>query len=90
MTHQEKKERIKGLIEDMLTDCHANMVKNIDSALMSGAVDVDGWEPDDNPMILPKCVLTAILKRESTQYYGNGTSFQNRIKKEVDNIMLFI
>ena len=32
-------------------------------------------------MILPKCIVTAILQDESTQYEGKGTSFEKQVKK---------
>lgn len=84
------REKIKQLVVDMLNDSHDNMIKKIDKALDSGCLDIEGWEADNSPMILPKCVVTAILKNESQQYEAKGTSFEKRVKKEVSNIRLFI
>lgn len=90
MTTQEKADKIKSLVTDMLNDSHQAMIKKIDKALNSGAIDVDSWDENDKPMIVPKCIVTAILEQESTQYSGSGTSFEKQIKKEVKNIRYFI
>ena len=86
MTTQDKKNKIKSLVTDMLNESHEAMVKKIDKALNSGADDVDDWDETHNPMILPKCIVTAILQNESTQYEGKGTTFEKQVKKEVQNI----
>jgi len=53
-------------------------------------VDTESWSKDNSPMILPKCIVTAILQDESTQYEGKGTSFEKQVKKEVKNIRYFL
>ena len=90
MTTKSKKAKIKKLVSDMLKDSQKAMLKNIDKAINSGAIDVDDWDENISPMILPKCIVTAILEQEATQYDGSGTSFEKQIKKEVKNIRYFI
>ena len=90
MNTQDKKNKVKSLAADMLKESFESMIKKIDAALNSGAIDIDTWDPQNNPMILPKCIVTAILKNESTQYEGKGTSFEKQIKKEVTNIQYFL
>ena len=85
-----KKEQIKVHVIDMLDQSYSAMITKVDKALNSGAIDIDGWDPKCNPMILPKIIVTAILKNESCQYEGKGTSFEKEIKKEVNNLRLFI
>jgi len=41
-------------------------------------------------MILPKCIVIALLQNESRQYSGRGTSFEKRVKREVKNISYFL
>jgi hypothetical protein len=84
------RDKIKELAADMLKQSHEDMQRKIDKALNSGAIDVDSWDENDNPMVIPKCIVTAILLNESTQYEGKGTSFQKQIKKEVSNIRLYL
>lgn len=84
------KEQIAKLVKEMLTESHKDMLKKIDKVLNSGCVDIESWSKDDSPMILPKCIVTAILQDESTQYEGKGTSFEKQIKKEVKNIRYFL
>jgi hypothetical protein len=90
MKTQSKKDKIKSLVSDMLKVSHEDMIRNIDKALNSGAIDIDAWDESKNPMILPKCIVTALLEQESTQYDGTGTSFEKQIRKEVKNIRYFI
>ncbi len=90
MERQEKKIKIKSLVEDMLKDSYDNMIKNVEKAINSGAIDIDGWDENTSPMILPKIILTAILQDESGQYSGRGTSFENKVKKEVKNLRYFL
>ena len=90
MTTQDKKNKIKALVTDMLNQSHEAMVKKIDRAINSGAIDIDSWSESNNPMILPKCITIALLEDESTQYNGSGTAFEKEVKKEVRNIRCFI
>ena len=90
MTTQEKKEKVKQLAIDMLTESLAAMIKQVDKAINSGAIDIDQWSEDDKPMILPKIITTAILQTESEQYEGKGTSYEKYIKKEVKNVKYFL
>ncbi len=90
MTNQDKKDKVKALVSEMLKESHEAMVKQIDKALNSGAIDIDSWDENSSPMVLPKTIVTAILQRESVQYEGRGTSHEKKIKKEVRNILYFI
>ena len=66
------------------------MIKKIDRALNSGALDIENWNEKTSPMILPKTIATAILESEATQYSARGTSFERRIKRDVKNLRYFI
>lgn len=90
MTTEQKKAKIKLLVKDMLKDANRTMIQRIDTALNSGAVDVDGWDEKVAPMILPKCILTAILEHQATINNGSGTGYEKRIKKEVNNIRYYL
>jgi hypothetical protein len=90
MNTQEKKDAIRAHVEDILKMSHEAMMKKIDRAINSGAVDADSWDPNAAPMILPKCIVAAIMQQEATQYDGKGTSYERKIKKEVRNIRYFI
>jgi hypothetical protein len=84
------KQKIKGLVKDMLIESHKKALKNIDRVLNSGCVDIDGWDDKNMPMVLPKNILTAILENEARQYTARGTSFEKQMKKEVRNISYFL
>jgi hypothetical protein len=84
------KQKIKGLVKDMLIESHKKALKSIDKAINSGCVDIDGWDEENAPMILPKCILTAILEDEAKQYTARGTTYEKQMKKEVKNIQYFL
>jgi hypothetical protein len=90
MTTQNKKDKIKSLVTEMLNQSHEAMVRKIERALNSGAIDIDSWDESNNPMILPKCITIALLEDESTQYNGRGIAFEKEVKKEVRNIKCFL
>lgn len=85
-----KKEKIRSLVIEMLNESHEAMIKNVEKALNSGAIDTEQWDERTNKMIIPKCIVTAILQKESEQYEGKGTSFEKQVKREVKNIRYFI
>lgn len=90
MNNEQKKQEIKNLVSEMIEESRQAMLKKIDIVLNSGAIDVDQWEPDNAPMVLPKTIVTAILQHESEQRDGKGTSHERKIKKEVRNIRYWL
>lgn len=92
LTTQEKREAIKALAIEMLEESHAAMAKKIDKALNSGAIDIDAWDANMGKMVLPKCIVMAILQDEAVGYEPRncGSQTERRVKKEVKNIRLFI
>ena len=90
MQMKSNKEQIAELVKEMLTESHEAMLNKIDKVLNSGCVDTESWNEYNSPMILPKCIVTAILQNESTQYEAKGTSFEKQVKKEVRNIRCFL
>lgn len=90
MNTEQKKQEIKKLVSEMLEESHEAMKAKIDVALNSGAIDVDKWENANGKMILPKCIVTALLEDESTKRDASGTSFEKYVKKEVKNIKYFL
>jgi len=90
MKTEDKRNRFKSLVSEMLRDSYEASIKQIDNALNSGCIDIDQWDETTNKMIIPKCLVTAILQRESEQYDAKETSFERQVKKIVRNIRYFI
>lgn len=90
MTTEEKKEELKKMVTEILTDSHNYMLNKIDRALNSGAIDVESWDKSNGKWILPKTIATAILIDASTKHNASGTSFEKQQKKDVKNLLLFI
>lgn len=86
----EKKDKIKQLAEDMLNDSVKHIKEKIEIALNSAAIDVEGWDENSSPMILPKCILAAALDSEAYQYKAIGTSHERKIAKEIRSIRYYI
>lgn len=85
MTNSEKKEKIKSLVKEMLTQSTENMMEKIDSVLDSQTVDVENWNDSRGPMLFPKCIIKALMEHEIfCQYDGRGTSYEKYIKKKVE------
>lgn len=90
MKTNEKKDKVKQLVIEMLCNSHDAMIKKIDKAINSGGIDIDKWEEDNSPMILPKIITAAILENESQQYQGKGTIYEKIVKKEVKNLKYYL
>ncbi len=90
METKEKKEKIAELVLEMLEWSHENMKKKIQKAINCGAIDIDGWDPNNKQMAVPKCIVAAMLRNESWEYEGRGTSFEKKIKRDIENIQLCI
>lgn len=90
MSDIKKEEQIKSLVIEMLKDSNKAMIKKIDSLLLSGCIDVGNWNNEAGKMVLPKCIVAALLDSEITQFSGKGTSYEKRNKKEIKNIRYFL
>ena len=87
---EQKKVAIKELVIKMIHESVEHMIRNVDIALNSGCIDVEGWDEKNQPMLIPKSILTALLENELSQYDAKGTSFEAKIRKESRNIQKFI
>lgn len=87
---KDKKYKIHNLTEKLLNNSYIAMQQNIYKAINSGALDIESWDEENNFMIIPKIIVTAILENESTQYSSAGTCFEKQIKKEVKNLKHFL
>jgi hypothetical protein len=90
MDSDSKKESIKARVEELLNDSFIDAQKMVNKALNSGAIDIESWDAEINSWVLPKIIVTAILKRASENYEGKGTDFEKQIKKETNNLKHFL
>ena len=84
------KEKIKNLTIQMLDESYKHSLKKIDKALNSGAIDLDAWDENVNPMLIPKAILIAILLDEADQHDCKGTSFGRQVNRDAKNIGYFL
>jgi len=89
-THNQKKQIIKKHVKGMLKDSYASMLKKIDKALNSGAIDIENYDVNNAPMIIPKCIVIAILQDETEQYSAKGTAYEKLVRRESDNIYTYL
>jgi len=85
-----KKKKIQAMAVQMIKNFQANMEAKIERALNSGALDIDSWEEDINPAILPKVIAIAVLEDTADGFKATGTCFEKEVKKEVANVKCFI
>ena len=91
MTKTEKKDAIKKHINNMLKDLMNTYIpRKIDIALKCGVLDIDSWEPDITPMIIPKTILVAALNGAADQYYPHGCGVEKQVKRDVKNLGFYI
>lgn len=85
-----KKVDLEIFTSRLLKNSFDEMFDEVKKAINSGAIDIEQWDQNVNPMILPKIILVALLENEAERNYGKGTSFEKQIKKEVKNLKLFL
>ena len=90
MTTEEKKIAIKELVSELITFSSEQMIEGIDRALNSGTIDFDEWEESNGKMIIPKCILLALLEKQIDVNDAKGTSHQRRVRKQVKLIRYYV
>lgn len=91
-TERLKQARVHSLVKQMLKQSHETMLEKVDKLLKSNALfeDIEKWKEDDAPMVLPKCIVAAVLDTEVYQYSAVGTSFEKKIKKKTKQIRYYL
>lgn len=91
MSHSKKnKAAIKKLTNQLLKEAITGIKKKIDKSLNCGALDVNSFDPENNPYVMPKTILIAAMESEADQWKGHNTSFDKEVKKGVKNLKYFI
>tara|TARA_R110000782_G_scaffold21110_4_gene56911 strand:- start:1422 stop:1688 length:267 start_codon:yes stop_codon:yes gene_type:complete len=85
-----KKALIEIRVEELIERSNKAMRENLTKILNSSSIDIEGYDTENNIMILPKTIMTAILEEESLQYICKTTKFYPKMKKEIKNIRSFI
>ena len=82
-TADQKKEKIKEFTTEILAELFIIMHKQVEDVINSGVIDVEEWDENYAPMVVPKTIVTALLEQNSTQYDARGTSYHKEVKKLV-------
>lgn len=86
-----KQQALKSLILEHLEYDYRDMRDRVvNRVLNSGAIDVDGWNPEYNRMILVHSVLIALFDSSADNRKATGTSFEKEVKSNVKNIRCFV
>jgi len=85
-----KKAFIETHVLGMIDEVSKHMKEKLKILFDSGAIDIESYDTENNRMVLPKCIISALLESEIQQYSGHGTSFEKRNKKEIRNLRYFI
>ena len=86
-----KKKEIRDHVLGMIDNSCQHMKNKLNDVMKSGAVNVEGWNPDYRPMLLPRAIVTALLQYVSNQYVSNQfdgrcTSFEKQMKYDIAKI----
>jgi len=85
-----KKAFIESHVKSMIADSTKAMEKKLTTLIESGAIDIEGYDTEHSPMVLPKSIVVALFESEAHQYKGTGTSSERLVKKNVRNFRYFI
>lgn len=85
-----KKEKIIHITKKILNNIRKEQDEYIEKIINSGCIDIDSWDENNTPMILPKAMCIAMLREAINQIDCRGTSFEKQVKKEAANIHLFL
>ena len=83
MTDKQLKRAIVKRTRDMINESAKHMKKNIERAFNSGGINLEDYE-DNN--ILPRIIMTALLKEEMSQY----PPIHKEDKKVAENLYLLM
>lgn len=86
----DNKKEIKKRVEFLLEGAFDKIKDKVDKAINSGAIDIHSWDGNIGGMILPKTIVIALMEDEANQYKCEGTSFEKKMKKDVNNLKLFL
>ena len=90
MTTEEKKEKIKEIVLDEAEYVINKFAEKIDKLFEAKAINIEAWDVDNTPMIIPKCILAALLDQAILSYNGRGTGYKRQMTKEIKNIRYFL
>lgn len=90
MTTADKKQKIRDKAIEMLRLSLAAQILLVDKALTSGAIDIDAWDENSEPMITPKVIVVSVLESEADQYKCQGTRFEKKMNKDIKNLKYFL
>lgn len=80
MTKKQARKKTRALIRD----CAADMRRNLEKALSSGAINLSEYEEN---WLLPKTILLALLKEQYREFSPDFSGTMGRqVKKESENI----
>ena len=83
MTEKQLKRAVAKRTRDMINESARHMKKNIERAFNSGGINLEDYE-DNN--ILPRIIMTALLKEEMSQY----PPIRKEDKKTAENLYLLM
>jgi len=91
MNNTKKKNLIKRHVKIMMRDSQKHMMEKLEKVLVSGCIDLENWDAENAPMIVPKAIMCALLDNEHFQYAPPKTiASYKQWKKEKRNITYFI
>lgn len=88
-TEHHKKNEIKKHVKNMFKQSENALDKKLGTLFLSGAIDIESWDENSNPLLLPKAILYAFLDLEKEQFMPGGR-LGKEVKKEAQNIKYYL
>lgn len=83
--------RLQKVTETYFKDLFKNqLLPKVERAINSGAIDPDYWDERNEDMILPKCIVIAILEDVADNCKTNNKTIKRQMNREIKNLKLFI
>lgn len=90
MTGKQKEKIVRKLVWSMIHEAAKHAQSRITETIKSGAINIDEYDLEHAPMVLPKTITAALLQAEIRPLLGTGTKYEKQVKKDIKNILYFI
>ena len=79
LSTKQKKDHIKKLTKELLLSAYKDGQEKINSVLNSGFIEIEDYDVNDNPYIIPRKIAEAILRDQSDQIGAQKIIGKNKL-----------
>lgn len=90
MTRKQKEKIVRQLVWNMIRESAYHAQSRVTEAIKSGAINIDEYDFEHAPYVLPKTITAALLQAEIRPLLGKGTKYEKQVKKDIKNLLHFL